>query len=376
MIKEIIFCGPFGKGGRFVGGGESGNLKTLKLLEEGGYDVKLVEKPYPQGKGILKPLLYIFQMLAYVFRFIYALAGSPKECTIHITGFYGHLIYLEWIFVSIGRLFSRKVIYELRAGGADDFYHVGSKLYRLVFKQTILKASIVLCQGKEYQTFLKTNFSKQSVYYPNYMESQSFEQHASKILTVNKSDVINLVYFGRLVSSKNVEDIIEIASLVKESGAEVKLCLIGPCKADYQRILERKVKSLNLVGNVQFTGKQPSEKLFSMLGESHFFIFPTKEKREGHSNSLTEAMACGVVPIVSDCGFNRSVVGNDEFVINGIDSALFANKILAVWHQENWRELSEMVRRRVENNYLDTAVKDRLLLAHNNKAKVKIKHTV
>lgn len=366
MIKEIIFCGPFGNGGRFVGGGESGNLKTLQLLQDGGYEVKLVEKPYPKGRGLIKPAFYILQMLSYIFRFIYALINSSKECTVHITGFYGHLIYLEWVFVSIGRLFSRKIIYELRAGGADGFYHVGSKLYQLAFKKTILKANIVLCQGKEYQTFLKEHFNKTSVYYPNYMESNSFEKHASKILTVNKFDVIKLVYFGRLVSSKNVENVIDILSLVKKSGVEAKLCLIGPCKADYQKILERKVESLNLEDDVQFAGKQPSERLFSMLEESHFFLFPTKEKREGHSNSLTEAMACGVVPIVSDCGFNRSVVGSDDFVINGIDNKAFADKILAVWQQGNWRELSEMVRSRIENNYLDTAVKERLLAAHNN----------
>jgi len=366
IMKCVIFCGPFGKGGRFVGGGESGNLKTLKLLEDGGYRVKLVEKPYPKGSRLIKPLLYILQMLAYIFRFFYALVSSSKEDTVHITGFYGHLIYLEWVFVSIGRLFSRKVVYELRAGGADDFYHDGSKLYRLFFKATILKADIVLCQGKEYQTFLKKYFNKASVYYPNYMEYKSFEKFASKVLAVNKNDVIKLVYFGRLVSSKNVENVIEIASLVKKSGLEVELCLIGPCENDYQQKLKKKVSTLNLMGNVEFTGKQSSEALFSILETSHFFVFPTKEKREGHSNSLTEAMACGVVPIVSDCGFNRSVVGSDEFVINGIDNQAFAEKILAVWQQENWRQLSELVRSRVENNYLDTAVKDRLLKAHIN----------
>lgn len=367
MIKKIIFCGPFGKDGRFVGGGESGNLKTLKLLKDGGYKVTLVEKPYPKGKGLIRPVFYILQMLGYVFRYIFALMNSSKECTIHITGFYGHLIYLEWIFVSLGRIFSRKVIYELRAGGADDFYHVGSKMYRLFFKKTILKADVVLCQGKEYQTFLGEDFKKTSVYYPNYMESTSFERFASKIVKTNKDDVIKLVYFGRLVASKNVENVIEIASLVKEGGTEVALCLIGPCESDYQIVLEHKVLSLNLHDNVEFLGKQPSDKLFSVLENSHFFVFPTKEKREGHSNSLTEAMACGVVPIVSDCGFNRSVVGNNELVINGINNNAFAEKILTVWQQGNWLELSEMVRDRVANNYLDTAVEERLLNAHSNK---------
>jgi glycosyltransferase involved in cell wall biosynthesis len=369
-MRKIIFCGPFGKAGRFVGGGESGNLKTLKLLNNAGYDVKLVEKPYPKGNKLIKPALYVIQILGYIFRYIYALLKTSKESTVHITGFYGHLIYLEWIFVTIGKLFSRKVIYELRAGGAHDFYSVGSRLYRLFFEKTILKADVILCQGKEYQTFLKEHFNKSSVYYPNYMESTSFEKFTSKILHVNKYDVIKLVYFGRLVSSKNVENVLEIASLIENGGAEVELCLIGPCADDYQKVLEKRVNSLKLVGNVEFSGKQPSAQLFAVLENSHFFVFPTKEKREGHSNSLTEAMACGVVPIVSDCGFNRSVVGNDEFVVNGVDSKLFAEKILSIWQQESWRDLSKMVRKRVKDNYLDIVVKDDLLKAHSKLTRI------
>jgi glycosyltransferase involved in cell wall biosynthesis len=365
-MKKIIFCGPFGKAGNFVGGGESGNLKTLKILQGGGYEVKLVEKPYPKGTGIVKPILYIFQIFDYILRFIYALLNSPRAATVHITGFYGHLIYLEWLFVSIGRLFSRKIIYELRAGGADNFYHAGSKMYRFFFKKTVMKADIVLCQGKEYQHFLDDHFNKKGVYYPNYMESQSFEKFSSKILSVNKSDVIKLVYFGRLVSSKNIENIIDIASLIKKNGVAVNLCLIGPCEYYYQKELEIKVKSLNLNADVEFMGKQTNEKLFSILERSHFFVFPTKEKREGHSNSLTEAMACGVVPIVSDCGFNRSVVGENQLVINNTISKDFAEKILNIWELENWRELSEIVRLRVKSHYLDSVVKDRLLQAHTN----------
>lgn len=366
MIKKIIFCGPFGKSGRFVGGGESGNLKTLKVLEDDGFKVTLIEKPYPKGIGLIKPLLYSFQMIGYIFRFIYALLKSSNEDTIHITGFYGHLIYFEWVFVFIGRLFSRKVIYELRAGGASEFYYMGSKIYRFFFKKTILKADVVLCQGKEYQTLLEKSFNKTSVYYPNYMEHNSFIKFESKILTVNEHDTIKLVYFGRLVPSKNVESVIEIAALVKKVRTDIKLFLIGPCDENYQKVLKKKVCSLNLVKNVEFMGKQPSEKLFSVLENSHFFIFPTKEIREGHSNSLTEAMACGVVPIVSDCGFSRSVVGNDEFVVNGIDNNVFADRILSIWQQGNWRDLSKSVRKRVQDNYLDIVVKVGLLKAHKN----------
>lgn len=40
---------------------------------------------------------------------------------------------------------------------------------------------------------------------------------------------------------------------------------------------------------------------------------------EGHSNSLTEAMTFGVVPVVSTAGFNASIVSNEELVVSDIN---------------------------------------------------------
>ena len=58
-------------------------------------------------------------------------------------------------------------------------------------------------------------------------------------------------------------------------------------------------------------GQQPFERICDELQKAHFFVFPSQEKMEGHSNSLTEAMTFGVVPIVSAAGFNASIVGKN-----------------------------------------------------------------
>ena len=41
------------------------------------------------------------------------------------------------------------------------------------------------------------------------------------------------------------------------------------------------------------------DKLPSLLLDKHFFIFPSEERREGHSNALTETMCYGIIPIAS-----------------------------------------------------------------------------
>ena len=42
----------------------------------------------------------------------------------------------------------------------------------------------------------------------------------------------------------------------------------------------------------------------------HIFLFPTKWPGEGQSNSLIEAMQNGLIPVVSNQGFNEDVVAD------------------------------------------------------------------
>jgi len=363
-VNRIIFCGPFGgKKGR-VGGGESGNNKTLKIFLEKGFFVKRVEKPYPFIKGFLGGVLYLFQVFVYYLRFLFSLVVSSKNTSVHITGFYGHLIYMEFFFVATAKIFSRKTVYELRAGGAVDYYLDGGYLYRFFFRKTVCTACNVLCQGKEYVTFLQSTFGIDGIYYPNYMEEQAFNTYGLGSDRSNNDAVVKLVYFGRLVASKNVEIVIEVAGNLKKKGLSIELSLIGPCVSSYRDILDKKLNEFDVASETRFLGSLASNYLFLELEKSHFFIFPTNEKREGHSNSLTEAMACGVVPVVSDFGFNRSVVNLDQLVISNIDSNMFSDEILSIWLGGVWQELSTNVRNRVKCNYLDTVVKERLVKSH------------
>ena len=53
----------------------------------------------------------------------------------------------------------------------------------------------------------------------------------------------------------------------------------------------------------------PSQ-LKETLKNMNFFIFPSTHSGEGQSNSLIEAMCAGLIPIASDNGFSKDVLGN------------------------------------------------------------------
>ena len=84
---------------------------------------------------------------------------------------------------------------------------------------------------------------------------------------------------------------------------------------------------------------------------------------EGHSNSLTEAMTFGVVPVVSTAGFNASIVENKELVVDDINPRNYAKVIESVIEKNVWSEYSLNVYRRIKENYTEDIVKKNILCA-------------
>ena len=164
---KVLFYGALGSGKFTVGGGETGNYRTIHLLKKNDFEVITLHKPYPV-KNLVGYLVYSIRMLLKLFSFYRILLNSNIK-TVHVSGFYLHLIYHEFLLIVIARALNKKTIYELRGGGVIEAYKERSFLYRYIFKATVKKASVVLCQGKAYIDFLKTLTKVDVFYYPNYV---------------------------------------------------------------------------------------------------------------------------------------------------------------------------------------------------------------
>ena len=72
-------------------------------------------------------------------------------------------------------------------------------------------------------------------------------------------------------------------------------------------------------------------------------------------------MGCGVVPIVSTVGFNCSICGCDELVVNEIDAEDFANKIIGIENNNEWAKYSNLVYNRIKANFTQSIVSKKLI---------------
>lgn len=364
QIKKgiVVFYAPLGNlvKGFKSGGAEAGCRKTMEVLQKGGYDVLVVEKPAKHGVSKWENVGHLFRIIKIWIKLI-SIFLKQRDCIFHVAGFYLNQIYFEWLFIKSAKLLNIKTVYEIRNGGMIEAYNSSGTVYKYFMKSTLVTPSLILCQGYDYVVFLKQAFNKDSVYYPNYIMDDFVQGNLSDRQNDN---LIKLVYFGRVVPDKNVETVIDVCNKVKLLNLPVSLDIIGSYEDSYYQILNKKVLGNDLDKSVIFHGRMNFKDMYQYLKKAHFFVFPSIEKREGHSNSLTEAMGCGIVPIVSKAGFNESIVGNSDLVMSGFDADEYALKIAEIWRAKSWNFYSNFVYKRITENFTEGIVKHSLLSAY------------
>ena len=355
MSKTIIFYAPVGTGVpvHMLGGGEKGCRRTREILTGAGYNLITVDKPV-MGKGAKQ---YMLMAIKAYLRIIKSLLAN-KNALLYVVGFYEKNVYLEWLILSTGKFLHHKTIYEARNGRLIKAYADYGKQYKHFMDSIIEKADVIFAQGLEYIDFIKQSFGKQAIYTPNYVLNRSLLPYEGD----RPFETIKLLYFGRVSESKNIDVVLKVAGELEKRGYRAETTIIGGYQKDYKKKLDELAEKLKL-NSVRFLGQQQFEVIRDELQRAHFFIFPSQEKMEGHSNSLTEAMTFGVVPVVSTAGFNASIVSKSELVVTDIDYKKYADVAERIVKDGTWREYSQYVYDRVKENYTEDRIRENILEA-------------
>jgi len=149
----------------------------------------------------------------------------------------------------------------------------------------------------------------------------------------SKKEKNSLIYIGRLAELKGVEDLINVISEIKKEIPETVLHLVGD--GPKQQFLEKKINLLNLKNNVIFHGCLDREKIKGLLEKSSIYL--SASRFEGFDIPLTEAMACGCTPIVSNIYAHRFVFQNQEVGYLVKDKNEMTRRTLELLRDENKR---------------------------------------
>ncbi|MDC9596811.1 glycosyltransferase [Xenorhabdus anantnagensis] len=144
----------------------------------------------------------------------------------------------------------------------------------------------------------------------------------------NTKKEYDILYVGRLVPQKGIDNLSKIMRLVHEK-RNISLLIIGKGK------LESKLKEELEKENIKFKHLESSSNLTKYYNKSRITILTSYY--EGYPNVLVESLACGTPVISFDCKSGPSEIIKEDingYLIPCYDNKIFSEKILQLLEHE------------------------------------------
>jgi glycosyltransferase involved in cell wall biosynthesis len=218
--------------------------------------------------------------------------------------------------------------------------------FRRINKSILERTDSAVCVSKELVKEARKTFGIKCLCIPNGVDTARFRP-----LGVERD--IDVLFVGMFREEKGLDTLLETLGSFKREPPRTVLVGKGPLRGWLGREIERR----KLSKRVTVKGFVSNERLPALLSRSRTFVLPSRT--EGLSMALLEAMACGVVPVVTDVGGNADVVGKGRVVPpedpEGLGNAL---REMLTLEEKAFEKMSSRSRERVVKRFgLDRSIK-------------------
>jgi len=136
-----------------------------------------------------------------------------------------------------------------------------------------------------------------------------------------------LIFVAGLRKLKGLHLLLDAMAMLKSDGIECNLRVVGGFREnEYERMIEEKIKRLQLDRQVIFTGWEDKHQLRRLLIKSAVFVLPSFQ--ESLPVSIAEAMAMGKVVIATKVG------GIPEMIEDGVSGFMFERgNVVELYHK-------------------------------------------
>ena len=257
--------------------------------------------------------------------------------------------------VLAGRLTGKKTVVKLGGGRGVDEITLSQKTFlgRLKLKFfSLAEPELLVMNGGVYEWLknsrefrgLKLRQFRNGVDTGKYTPLLYHEKISAKT-AVGLGNELMFLFVGRLSPEKRVKEFIEVwAELFAEELAKPKIRLVIVGKGPEEESLRAAISKLDVGQSVTLTG--PKDDLLPYYRAADVFVLPSIS--EGLSNSMLEAMACGVAIMASRVG------GANDAVVEGESGCLF--------DPLNRQEIKQCLRRHTADRSLSVKMGERARL--------------
>lgn len=356
----------------FIGGTEKQALALAASLVKRGISVKIItsrfEKKWPRREVIddveiirlFSPKIKILGAVIFLFYLTVYFIKNRRDFSIIHTFQIG---YTSSVSILLGILLKKPSMLKLASSGwGGDVQRAQKTFLGKIFLYMCKRANrmIILSKTMEDELLKEGINSFQITLIYNGVDLTRFKEMKEKIKfrgNLNIEDKKTIIYTGRLSHEKGVDFLIHsFSKLDIRAGCQLLIVADGPEREDIIRIIDhyRLSKSVVMINEV--------DDIAIYLNAADLFVLPSRF--EGLSNSLLEAMACGLpvistrvggsVDIIKD-GINGLLVDvDDEQQLNHAMSRILKDSLLTY-------EMGRNARKTVEQNHDLKKIADKYL---------------
>lgn len=195
----------------------------------------------------------------------------------------------------------------------SEFYRIGTQMEATC----INLADAVYSSSKCSSSWIYSHYSSSKEYIPTIHLGVDTTKFAPQLVSKNEQPTI--IFIGRIVQNKGIEELVEAASLIVKDIPDLQLKIIGRGEEAYINKLLKIAHKAGAQNLLDFTGYIQKEALPEVLSKAHLFAAPSWYEG-GPGFVYLEAMACGI-PVIGCTGS-----GVEEIVTSGENGILVPPK--------------------------------------------------
>lgn len=184
----------------------------------------------------------------------------------------------------------------------------------------------------------------EGVVIPNMIDPEITKRASQVVSSPKKYD---LIFVGRLIASKGLQDILKAVAQISSNGKKITLAVIGG--GSYENEAKELSRKLGIDDQVDFKGFVNADELAQCYAESKILIH-TPNAPEGFGMGLIEAMAFGLPVIVNDKPALPETAGDAGIIVPQSDCDALAEAInMLLSDDKKYQQYSEKAKSRAQN---------------------------
>jgi len=153
--------------------------------------------------------------------------------------------------------------------------------------------------------FLNHLGATNTIIVPNGVDTNVFRKVRTDLTKrLGLTDATIIVFLGRLIYAKGVQDLISAFPIVRQAIPNVKLLVVGD--GPYRCQLEELASRTDCSRDIKFLGQKSQDEIIEILSMADIFVNPSYS--EGLPTSVLEAAAIGVPIVATDVGGTSEII--------------------------------------------------------------------